>query len=233
VNRLLALVFSASMFFLALTGALLAAGETQLQAVLALRLTEGAREVPPKLVTEVVAQLQRTIHDIQVLSTTKSGGTKNAGRFVMVVSFAQEDRLKFEKMVVELPTATFSQPVRVESWNVNVRVESVGASEETTPAPFANFKLELDGRGSIAQARLRDVALRDILAYLARTARLQYLCPAEFAERTVSADLRNVSLDDFLKALKSALGIDVTRQGPIYIFCPAGTGRSRKAGSEE
>jgi len=200
-----------------------------LQAMLSIRLSEGVREVPPRLVTELIGHLQHTIRDIQVITITKG-----AGRFVLVVSFPQEDRLKFEKMVVELPTATLSLPVKVESWNVNNRVESVGPTDETTSVAFTNFKLTLDGRGSITSAKLRETPLKEILSYLARTVRLQYVCPPDLSERTVCADLKHLSLDDFLRAVKLALGVEVTKQGSVHVFYLPTVGvKVKKTGSEE
>ncbi|MBI4865021.1 MAG: hypothetical protein HY815_32895 [Candidatus Riflebacteria bacterium] len=205
-------------------------GDSQLQAVLAVRVRDGVREVPAKLLAEVTSHLQRAVKDLTVVTTTP---TRGAPRFVMVVSFPAEERLKFEKMVVELPTAAFSNAVNVESWNINYRPDSAGATDETTQVPFVNFKLDLDSRGTIVAARLKDVSLKDILGYLARTARIQYVCPLELAERTLSAELRNLTVDEFFRALRLALSIDIDKQGAVYVVSQGHRARPKKPASEE
>lgn len=184
-----------------------------LQALLTVRVRDG-REVPAKLLQEVTGHITHTIHDVQVLNTA----TRGPGRFVITVSLPAEERLKFEKMVVELPTASFSAPVAVESWNVNPRAESVGTTEDTTPAAAVPFQIDLDRSGTLSQVRLREVPVKDVLSFLARSAKLQYVCPDEIADRPVWAELRNVTLEDLLKAIKTALNVELTKSGAVWIF---------------
>jgi hypothetical protein len=191
-----------------------ARAESPFTAVLAVRIKEPAREVPAKLVAEVTAHLQRTLRDTQVLNVSKG-----SGRFVINVSFPADERLKFEKMVVELPTVAFSTPVLVESWNINARTESSAATEDTTSSALGNFAIEMGASsGQIASVRLREVPVKDVLSFLARRARLQYMAPAEVTDRVVWAEARDVTVDEFLKGLKSTLAVDLVRMGPLYIF---------------
>jgi hypothetical protein len=184
-----------------------------LQATLAVRVRDG-RDVPAKLLQEVTGHITKSIRDAQVLNTAARG----PGRFVITVSLPADERLKFEKMVVELPTGSFAAPVAVESWNVNPRTESVAATEETTAAHAVPFQIDVDRSGGIAVARLREVPVKDVLSYLARAVKLQYVCPDEIADRPVWAELRNVTVEEFLKAIKTALNVELTKSGALWIF---------------
>lgn len=193
----------------------LAAAADGLQAVLSIKVREPAKDIPPRLVQEITGHVSRQIRDAQVLNTVGRG----PGRFAMTVSLPPEERLKFEKMVVELPTATFSVPVDVESWNINARGESTGASDDTTAPADVHFLIDVDrAGGGLVAVKLSEVPVKDVLSYLSRTLRLQYVCPDEIAARAVWADLRGVTTEDFLKSLKTSLGVELVKSGQVWVF---------------
>lgn len=193
----------------------LAAAADSLQAVLSIKVREPGREVPPRLIQEINGHVTRQIRDAQVLNTAGRG----TGRFAMTVALPPEERLKFEKMVVELPTATFSMPVDVESWNINARGDSSGATDGTTAPADVHFLIDVDRTGgTLERVKLSEVPMKDVLAYLSRTSRLQYVCPDEIAARAVWADLRGITIEEFLKSLKTSLGVELTRSGQVWVF---------------
>ena len=186
-----------------------------LQAVLSIKVREAGKDVPPRLVQEITSHVTRQIRDAQVLNTVGRG----VGRFAMTVSLPPEERLKFEKMVVELPTATFTLPVLVESWNINPRGDSAGASDDTTAPADVHFLIDVDrAGGELSAVKLAEVSMKDVLGYLARTVRLQYVCPDEIAARAVWADLRGVTIEEFLKSLKTSLNVELTKSGSVWVF---------------
>ena len=197
-----------------IAGPLAAAGDA-LQAVLSIKVREPAKDVPPRLIQEITAHVTRQIREAQVLNTVGRG----PGRFAMTVALPPEERLKFEKMVVELPTATFSVPVDVESWNINTRGDSASASDDTTAPADVHFLIDVDRTGAVLSAvKLNEVPVKDVLSYLARTVRLQYVCPDEIAARAVWADLRGVTIEEFLKSLKISLGVELVKSGSVWVF---------------
>lgn len=185
-----------------------------LQAVLSIKVREPAKDVPPRLIQEITAHVGRQIRDAQVLNTVGRG----QGRLAMTVALPPEERLKFEKMVVELPTATFSVPVDVESWNINT-AGSVGAADDTTAPADVHFLIDVDRTGlGLTAVKLSEVPVKDVLSYLARTVKLQYVCPDEIAARAVWADLRAVTVEEFLKSLKTTLNVELVKSGAVWVF---------------
>lgn len=140
------------------------------------------------------------------------------GRLILELSFPSASRTVFEKMVAELPTAPFSVPVRVESWNIKaVALSVVGSSPSEPPPP--ELDVVIGGKSDVIESlQFREVQLRDALAYLAQHVEFQYICPGDLGEASITAQLRRVSLDEFLEGVALGLDIPLRKVGTFYVF---------------
>ncbi|MBI3889941.1 MAG: hypothetical protein HY303_00255 [Candidatus Wallbacteria bacterium] len=180
----------------------------------------GLKETPDKLVDE--------ISDARVQAVSITNVLKSAdGRIILEITFPSERKLAFEKMVAELPAVNFIVPVTVEGWNVKPTIDPIAAPEGErgeSPRP-GDFDMTINAkRDSISSLNFRDVPLRDVLSYLGQQMNLEYICPGEVGRRLISAQLRSVTLPQFLDGLKLGLDIGIKKIGGFYVFSARGDG---------
>lgn len=185
-------------------------------------LTKGVlKETPDKLVDEISDHIRARVQAVNITNVLKSAD----GRIILEITFPSERKLAFEKMVAELPAVNFLVPVTVEGWNVKPTIDPVAAPDPDradAPRP-GDFDMTINAkRDSISSLNFRDVPLRDVLAYLGQQMNLEYICPGELGRRPVSAQLRAVTLPQFLEGLKLALDITIKKVGGFYVFSPRG-----------